>query len=616
MTFSTKIWLAALVWLLIALPAYAQEVPQNKEFDLYTSGGVDIFTGQFKLFSKDISVGSGEFPSRLDLVRENGQYPRQGDRAYLTHNLYLTAMCFPCTSGFDNRLTIKAFDGVHTFEGSYVAWGTARTWTNMALDGAQVIDSGGTLEFRSKAGDQIFFAASYADGTGVGCGGACRVAVYAVMATGESIVFSYDDPPPTGFSLSRLASVVNSRGYGLQFGYMNSSLTTGNADQRYLLTSVSAIRSGCVAIAVSCTTGTLASVGYGWTYVGTNSQGVNLYRMTSFTNAHGRVLNYEYAAATNGYRMTSAAYADTPATKLFQNTYATYSDNAPCDEGKITQQKDALLQTTLYSIGFCYLTPRDRPITTITAPDDTVTTYEFTASFDSAIIGSPTTIVKPLARTLTYTYSAGRLTSSTDPEGNKVTLTLDDRGNVTQTTMTPKTGSTQTALFKSAIFPVCDSTNFRYCNRPSYTFDERDSRTDYQYNAAHGQPTVILLPADANNVRAVIRNTYASFYPAPGISAPSGMTLASAYFLTGTDTCLTSTVTGTTVDFTYACPSGERVRTTFLYTASSSSSRTNHELEGMIDDADIAAVRTCYRYDVVGNRIAETKPRAALTTCS
>lgn len=610
MTSFAKLWLVLFASLLVTLPARAQEIPENKEFDLYTSSGVDLFTGQFKLFSKDISVGSGEFPSRLDLVRENGQYPRQGDSAYMTHNLNLTALCFPCTSGFENRLTIKAFDGVHTFTGSYVAWGTARTWTNELLDGAQVIDSGGTLEYTSKSGDRIFFAATSANGTGIGCGGWCRVPTYAVMATGESVVFTYDDPPSTGFSKSRLASVVNSRGYGFQFGYVNPSLTAGDAAQRYRLASVAAYRAGCVPGAVSCTTGTLGNVSYGWT----NVVGTGHYRMTSFTNVQGRVLNYEYAAP--GHRMTSAAYADTPATKLFQNTYATYSGTSDCNEGKITQQKDALLQTTLYSTDYCFSSPRTRPTMVITAPDSSVTSFHFAASFDGAIIGLPTTITKPLSRILTYTYNAGRLASATDAEGKKVAFLLDDRGNATQTTTTPKTGATETALVESAGFPACNSTNFRYCNKPSYTIDAQGSRTDYQYDAAHGQPTVVLLPANADNIRAVIRSTYSPFYPAPGVSAPSGMTLASSYLQTSHDICLTSTVTGTTINFSYVCPAGARSRTNFLYTSSTSSSRTNHELEGVIDDADGAAVRTCYRYDVVGNKIAETKPRAALAACS
>lgn len=572
-------------------------------------------TGQFKLFSRDISVGSGDFPSKLDLVRENGQYPRQGDQAYVTHNFYLTAFCFPCTSGLENRLTVKAFDGTHTFKASYVAWGTARTWTNAGYDGAEVIDNGSTLEFRSKSGDQIFFAANNTDGTGIGCGGACRVPVYAVMANGESIAFSYENTTSTGFSLSRLTSVTNSRGYGLQFNYVNPSLTSGNADQRRLLASVSAFRSGCVAsAAVSCATGSLASVSYAWTLVGTNSAGTALYRMTSFTNAEGRVLNYEYNGA--GYRMTAAAYADTPSAKLFQNTYAVYSGTSDCNEGKVSQQKDALLRTATYSTDYCYNEPRIRPTVVVTAPDLTVTTYKFSASFDGAIIGVPSSIEQPLGRTLAYTYDAGRLASSTDTEGKTVTYTLDGRGNVTTTTVTPKTGSTLGALIASASFPACTTTNFRLCNKPSYTIDARGSRTDYQYDAAHGEPTVVLKPADANNVRAVIRTIYSSFYPAPGVTAPSGISLVSAYLPTTVDTCLTSTITGTTVDFSYVCPAGSRRRTNLLHTASTSFSRTSHELEGVIDDADGAAVQTCYRYDAVGNRIAQVNPRAALTSCS
>jgi YD repeat-containing protein len=605
----------ALYLLIVVSPAGAQEVPKQKEFDTYTSGGVDLMTGQFKLFSRDISVGSGDFPSRLDVVRENGQYPRQGDQAYATHNFYLTAACFPCTSGFENRLTVKAFDGTHTFKAPYVTWGTARTWTNAGSDGAQVIDNGSTLEFRSKSGDQIFFAANNSNGTGIGCGGNCRVPVYAVMATGESIVFAYENTTSTGFSVSRLTLVTNSRGYGLQFGYVNPSLTSGNAEQRRLLASVSAFRSGCVAsAAVSCATGTLASVSYAWTMVGTNSAGTPLYRMTSFTNPEGRVLNYEYNGA--GYRMTAAAYADAPSVKLFQNIYATYSGMSDCKEGKVSQQKDALLRTTSYSTDYCYNEPRIRPTVIVTAPDLTVTTYRFSASFDGSIIGVPSSIEQPLGRTLTYTYDAGRLASSTDAEGKKVAYTLDDRGNATTTTITSKTGSTLAPLVESASFPACTTTSFRFCNKPSYTIDARGSRTDYQYDAAHGQPTVVLKPADAGNVRAVIRTTYSAFYPAPGVTAPSGISLVSAYLPTTVDTCLASTVTGTTVDFTYVCPAGSRQRMNFLYTGSTSSSRTNHELEGVINDADGTAARTCYRYDAVGNRVAQVNPRAALASCS
>ena len=607
-----KMSLCILIAIFISVPSFAQDIPDKKEYDTYTSGGVDLMTGQFKLYSHDLSVGSGDFPSKLDLIREVGQYPRQADEGYVTHNFRLTAYCFPCDSGAStNSLTVKAFDGVHTFDGPYVPWGTARTWTNTAYDGAQVIDNGSTLEFRSKAGDQIFFAAI---STGVGCGSYCRVPVYAVMANGESIVFSYQNTSSAGYPLSRLTSVVNSRGYGFQFSYVNPSLTSGNAAQRSQVASVAAFRSGCVASAVvSCTTGTLASVSYGWTLVGTNSYGTNLYRMTSFTNPQGRVLNYEYNG--HGHRMSAAAYADAPSVKLFQNTYT--NTNAPAfDEGMVTQQKDALLRTTYYNTDYRYDRPRSRPTVTVTAPDQTVTTYKFSALFNGAVLGKPTSIDKPLSRTLIYTYNNGRLSSSTDAEGIRVSYTLDDRGNITTTTTTPKTGSTLGALVESASFPTCNTSNFRICNKPSYTIDARGARTDYQYNTTHGQATVVLLPANANNVRAVIRNTYSTFHPGPGVMAPSGTTLASSYLLTRVDECLTSTVTGTTVDFTYTCSSGSRKRTNFLYTASTSSSRTNHELEGILDDADGAAVRSCYRYDKVGNKIAEIKPRAALSTCS
>jgi hypothetical protein len=396
---------------------------------------------------------------------------------------------------------------------------------------------------------------------------------------------------------------------------MNASATTGDVYQRRLLTSVSAFRSGCVAGVVSCTSGTLATVNYGWTYVETNLSGENLYRMTSFTNPMGRILNYYYNGP--GYRMSSAAYADTPSVKIFQNTYTSCPGcTDTCKEGAVLQQIDSLNRVTIFDSDYCASLPRRRPTVNITAPDSTITTYKFLDEFDDSTLGSPSTIYKPLSRTTSYTYDNGRLSSEIGPLGERIVYDLDDRGNVKTKTTYPKTGSSELPLVEQAVFVTCDSANFRYCNKPIYTIDSRANRIDYSYDSNSGQIAVALMPADANNIRSVSRFIYSPFYPAPGVVAPSGTTLSPSYLLTTRDACLASTVSGGVIDFSYVCASGVRNRTTYLYTGSTASVPTNHELEGMVDDTDGVAVRTCYKYDVVGNRIAYTAPRAALTSCN
>ena len=42
----------------------------------------------------------------------------------------------------------------------------------------------------------------------------------------------------------------------------------------------------------------------------------------------------------------------------------------------------------------------------------------------------------------------------------------------------------------------------------------------------------------------------------------------------------------------------------------------NLKLRGIVEGATGQALRTCYVYDSAGNRIAETKPRASLASCS
>lgn len=605
--------------------ALAQVIPTNKEFNVYTSGSVDIYTLQFKMFSKDISIGSGDFPDKLEFVRENGQYPYQGNIAYATSNFYLTAICSPCDSGSGgSQLTIKAFDGVHSFEGPYVSWGTARTWTNMYADGASVVDNGSALVFTAKNGDQIFFSSTYADGSGIGCGGACRVATHAVTASGAMIIFTYDKISTGTWSQSRLTSVVNSRGYGLQIGYLNPSLTSGDATQRFLMASVTSFRTGCVSGVVDCNSGTFASVSYGWTLVGTNSLGNPLYRMTSFTNAGGRVLNYSYTSSSLGYRLSSAAYADAPSIVLFQNSYVVPAAGTSAAsnpelyyEGKISQQTDAVGNVTGYSGGVDTRRPRYHPTTTLTQAESSQIVYSFNANGLNGTLSLPSSAQLPLGKTFTYTYNTyGQLLSETNPEGDRTTYTLDNRGNITQTSKTPKSGATETPLVTSASFPSCTSTNFRICNLPTYTIDARGARTDYSYDTNNGQLLVRLSPADASNARAVTIYYYRSFYPAPGVTAPSGYTLSSASELTSKYDCLGSAVTGNTIDFNYVCSAGQRSRTDYVYTPSTSTGRTNYELEATVRDADSSALRTCYKYDKIGNRIAQTEPRAGLSVCS
>jgi hypothetical protein len=54
----------------------------------------------------------------------------------------------------------------------------------------------------------------------------------------------------------------------------------------------------------------------------------------------------------------------------------------------------------------------------------------------------------------------------------------------------------------------------------------------------------------------------------------------------------------------------------YEYEAGNASTPSNLLLKGKVVSADGGVQRSCYGYDNEGNRIWETRPRAALTVCS
>ncbi|NIJ35374.1 RHS repeat-associated protein [Sphingopyxis panaciterrae] len=130
-------------------------------------------------------------------------------------------------------------------------------------------------------------------------------------------------------------------------------------------------------------------------------------------------------------------------------------------------------------------------------------------------VGQPTTVTNGTSQTVTYQYdTAGRRTRTTMPEGNYVHTTYDARGNVTETRAVAKSGSGLADIVTTANFDA-SCTNAAKCNKPNWTQDALGNRTNYSYDATHGQVTKVQLPsptADAagteTGVRPEINYTY------------------------------------------------------------------------------------------------------------
>ena len=184
----------------------------------------------------------------------------------------------------------------------------------------------------------------------------------------------------------------------------------------------------------------------------------------------------------------------------------------------------------------------------------------------------------------------------------------DDRGNITSVTEEALDGSvSRTSTYT---FPAT-CTNRKVCNKPTRVTDPKGQATDLAYDPNHGGLVSKTLPPDRNGVRAQVRYTYAQRYAwfrnnsGTVVRAPSPI-----WVLTGQNTCRTSAWTGT------ACAAGanDEIRTVFDYGPASGIN--NLLLRGVAVTASGETLRTCYTYDKLARKIAETAPGANLGQCA
>lgn len=172
------------------------------------------------------------------------------------------------------------------------------------------------------------------------------------------------------------------------------------------------------------------------------------------------------------------------------------------------------------------------------------------------------------------------------------------------------------AITVTASYPTsCDANNFKYCNSPIWKRDGKGNQTDYTYHAASGQVETVTLPANKNGVRAKTRYEYTSL-SATYFTASGSTTGAPIWLKTAEKTCINTVTVGD------ACAGSgsvtavqDEVITRYEYNTSR-----NLVLKGMtVTAADttgaIVTKRTCYQYDIYGNRIGETQPKANLSSC-
>jgi hypothetical protein len=224
-------------------------------------------------------------------------------------------------------------------------------------------------------------------------------------------------------------------------------------------------------------------------------------------------------------------------------------------------------------------------------------------------------ILVPGGRTY-YKYNGLQPEEITFPEGNKLSMPRDINGNALSRREIAKPGSGLIDKVATQSFPqpnsysnptICSVANV-LCRKPINQVDERGNQTDFTYDATHGGVLTETGPA-VNGVRPQVRYSYAQRYA--WIKNSGGAYVQSAtpiWVMTQKSICKTGAASGA------GCAvAGDEVITTYDYGPNSGPN--NLLLRGVVEDANGLALRTCYGYDSMGNKISETKPRAGLGGC-
>jgi len=431
---------------------------------------------------------------------------------------------------------------------------------------------------------------------------------------GETWTYRYNDVTAafTGCygRISRVRSIVSSRGYGMQFDYAadpTGTVTSQNVLRDWVSpVSATAYNKASVycdeSLMQSCAS--LAALGSVVTFVYDRTN-----RRVTITKPNGEQVELTFGSLMDTTTLTNVSR---PGGLTRTMTY----------DGWVEQEGPTYRYlTTLTEAGrtwsYGYGPSSGGNTTSVTYPGGAEAVHYFGN-------GLPYMILDPLLRqtALSYTGNA-RFLSRQYPAGNQVTAGYDARGNLNLVRHIPTVASGLPTLESRAVFPAaCTTTDRRSCNRPTSVTDRNGNTTDYTYSPDHGgvlTETGPLAPTRQSDgsivsVRPQKRYEYAQRFA--WISNGAGgyvQAAAPAWLLARERSCRATAASGA------SCEGGAADEVVTDYDYGPNSGPNNLLLRGIAVTADggsgLVTQRTCYGYDNQGNRISETQPNANLGSC-
>jgi hypothetical protein len=473
--------------------------------------------------------------------------------------------------------------------------GTSTSYTSVKGQGSTLTtNSNGTLTYTQRDGSAIIYGLdgnggplptqiTYPDG---------RIA----RITYKRVVVSGPTGPVTD---SRIQSVTRTDGLQLKYTYADNA--TPGSLRWWLTTSVVAINDTvdyCDPTADVCT----YSVTWPSTLVSTDTA----VTMLTFTDQGGQTTRYTFNIyGVKAIKPPSSASADT-----ITYIYCAES-NVPClslssvyqvarDGTNVWQYNQAVLP----SGDNAYILNRSM------SPSGAFAS----AYLDASNAPKPSPIIQASTEDgTTYfmdnTTPADLVKTVQKPEGNSVGYFYDARGNVTKQIYTAKSGSPLAPTSITANYDTTCTIPVK-CNKPNWVRDALGHQTDYKYDPNHGGTLSVTLPADVlNGIRPETRYTYAQRYAWYKNASGSVAQAATPIWVMATESfCRTTAASGA------GCAlASDQVVTTYDYGPTSGAN--NLFLRGKAVTADGTTLRTCYAYDIYGNKISETSPNAGLASC-
>lgn len=593
-------------------------------------GGVDMRTGHYAYDATDLTIGAGN-PGDLSLKRINSlgipghvdafaNFASNWDIMITEKLVNISEQNFQHGSGADLEMgvryggrsdTFRRYSG-SAFEQVSMAGTASLTWTGTL--------SAAVYTYTASDGTVVTFRPI----NGGDCSTYMRCAYVSQIVEPDGIKYTleYDSSAP-----ARLRSVASSRGYAMLFEYSGNNVVKACVLNLAFATKPSNN---------VCPSGALMTTTYGYTsFAGAT-------KLASVTNASATA-NFTYGGTSPNFTMGFVKPGDT--SPWLTNTYYLYSSD---DEGtgEVISRQD-FADGSYYTYAYNYMpeiTGQPMRIAggTFTDAGGFTSTVEYSFPIIPGsqnpnvplTVGMPQnyqttsgpTTVSTRAGVSTYDYCdryvmanlpsnqhhrclVTMLQSSVDPSGIQTLYSYDGwvYRNVTEVRRKPNSGP---------LADIVTTAQYSYSNpklytKPVWTRDALGNQTDYTYDSTHGGVLTETAPADVNGVRPVKRYVYALRYA--WLSNGSGGYAQSPdgiWLLTETRTCRT------TATVSNACAGGASDETVTSFDYGPNAGPSNLLLRGtIVDSAGTLALRTCYSYDQLGNRISETTPRAGLTSC-